>query len=212
MTLKTLIRDLADTMDGAGREFKRGFAGAFRKRGGKHRADAEAIRGWDRRHSSPEPRHRAQRRASPSHAKEYDILDEVSRGIDARGHTPRHRDPDYDPARDLGGAVGQAVRSIPGDVLSEVKGIPKKVPEQFAEEFYQDAIGQSGPDKYGPKSAGDERFLAPAAEAEALSGLSLAELETRFGLEPGSLDGATVVIKEIPGSRFVSVEVETPGR
>ena len=58
MTLKKLMKDLVDAVDGAGHEFKRGFSGAFRKRGGKHRADADAIRGLDRRSADSTPKHR----------------------------------------------------------------------------------------------------------------------------------------------------------
>lgn len=211
MTLKKLMRDVVDAVDGAGREFKQGFAGAFRKRGGRHRADADAIRGLDRRRTDYEPRHRADRRRPGSHARDYDIREEVWRGLESLGRTARHRSPDYDPARDLGGAVGQAVRSIPGDLLGEVKGVPKKLPGQLVEELYEDAIGQSSPDEYGPASTGDMRFLAPASEAADLAGFSNTEIETRFGLTPGTLNGATVEIETIPGSRFVSVEIDIPG-
>lgn len=208
MQLKKLMRDLVDAVDGAGREFKTGFAGAFRKRGGKHRADADAIRGLDRRARNSTPKHRKD--PSTSHAKKYDILSDVTRGMESRDHVPRHRNPDYDPMRDLGRAVGDAVKETPGDVADEVKGIPKKVPGQIVEELYEDAIGQDDPDKYG-KGGGDMRFLAPASEAGDLSGYSPAEIEARFGLDSGALDGATFEVKAIPGSRFVSVEIDRPG-
>jgi hypothetical protein len=209
MTLKKLMKDLVDAVDGAGHEFKRGFSGAFRKRGGKHRADADAIRGLDRRSADSTPKHRKDGKPT-SHAKDYDIREDVRKGIDALGTTPRHRDPDYNAARDLGTSVGKDVRGLPGDVLDEVKGVPKKVPGQFVEELYEDAIGQDNPDKYGATPKGDMRFLAPASEAGDLSGLSNGELEERFGLDAGSLDGATFEVKTIPDSRFVSIEVERP--
>ncbi|WCM55901.1 hypothetical protein [Microbacterium sp. EF45047] len=213
MSMKKLIRDVIDAVDGAGHEFKRGFAGAFRNRGGKHRADADAIRALDRRNADYEPKHRGDGKKPTSHAKEYHVLRDVSRGVDAqlRGYQPRHRNPDYDLARDLGRSVGNEVRSLPGDIADEVKGTPKKVPGQLVEELYEDAIGQDSPDKYGAKSAGDMSFLAPAGEADALSALSQAELETRFDLPPGALDGAKVEIKTIPDSRFVSIEFDVPG-
>lgn len=210
MSLKKTIRDVIDAVDGAGHEFKRGFAGAFRKRGGKHRADAEAIRGLDRKKPDYEPKHRAERKKPVSHAKEYDIRDDVRRGIEALGHEGRHRDPDYNAARDLGRSVGEDVRGLPGDVADEIKGIPKTIPKQLMEEMYEDAIGQDSPDKYGETGSGDMRFLAPAGEAVDLSALSNAELETRFDLPPGSLDGAKVEIKAIPDSRFVSIEIVVP--
>ncbi len=211
MTLKKLMRDIVDAVDGAGREFKQGFAGAFRKRGGKHRADADAIRGLDRRNADGVPKHRKDGKGPTSHAKDYDIRKDVRRGLETLGYTPRHADPDYDAARDLGTSVGKDVRGLPGDVLDEVKGVPKKAPGQLVEELYEDAIGQDSPDKYGEKGSGDMRFLAPASEAGDLNGLSNGELEERFGLAPGSLDGATVEVKTIPESRFVSVEIERPG-
>lgn len=207
MTLKKLMHDLVDAVDGAGHEFKQGFASAFRKRGGKHRADADVIRGWDRRNVDYEPRHRGDRRPTTSHAKDYDIRDDVRRGLDSLGHVPKHAAPDYDTARDLGTSLGKDVRALPGDVFDEVKDAPKKIPQQLREELYEDAIGQDSPDEYGEKSAGDMRFLAPASEAGDLSGLSNGELEERFGLAPGSLDGATVEVVPLPGSRFTSVEI-----
>ena len=210
MTLKNLMRDLVDAVDGAGHEFKQGFSSAFRKRGGKHRADADVIRGWDRRNVDYEPRHRGDGKPPTSHAKDYDIREDVRRGLDSLGHTPKHADPDYDAARDLGRSLGKDVRALPGDVLDEVKDSPKKVPQQLLEELYEDAIGQDSPDKYGETAQGDMRFLAPAGEAGDLSGLSNGELEERFGLAPGSLEGATVEVTPIPGSRFASVEIERP--
>lgn len=210
MTLKKLMRDLVDAVDGAGNEFKKGFSGAFRKRGGKHRADADAIRGLDRRHSNDLPKHRKDGKPT-SHAKDYDIREDVRRGLQTLGHTPRHSDPDYNAARDLGTSVGKDVRGLPGDVLDEIKDVPKKVPGQFVEELYEDAIGQDDPDKYGAKGQGDMRFLAPASESGDLSDLSNGELEERFGLAPGSLDGATFEIKTVPDSRFVSIEISRPG-
>ncbi|WP_194421443.1 hypothetical protein [Microbacterium abyssi] len=209
MQLQKLMRDLVDAVDGAGREFKTGFAGAFRKRGGKHRADADAIRRTDRRGRDSTPRHRAE--PTTSHAKKYDILSDVTRGIQSHGHVPRHRDPDYSSARDLGHSVGDGIREIPRDIVDGVKGVPKNVPKQLVEELYEDAIGQDDPDKYGRQS-GDMRFLAPASESADLSALSQGEIEVRFGLEPGALDGANVRIAPIPGSRFVSVEIDHPGR
>ncbi len=206
MTLKKLMRDLVDAVDGAGHEFKRGFSGAFRKRGGKHRADADAIRGLDRRNRDSVPKHRRDDKPA-SHAKKYDIREEARRGYETLGHVGRHRNPDYNAARDFGGAVGQGVRSLPGDLLGEVKGLPKKVPKQFVEELYEDAIGQDNPDKYGQSRSGDMRFLAPASEAATLAALDSAQLAARFGIDPSSLDGASIEIREIPGSRFVSVEV-----
>ncbi len=59
MQLKKLMKDLVDAVDGAGREFKTGFSGAFRKRGGRHRADADRVRGLDRSGADSVPRHRA---------------------------------------------------------------------------------------------------------------------------------------------------------
>jgi len=210
MTLKKLMRDLVDAVDGAGHEFKQGFSSAFRKRGGKHRADADVIRGWDRRNVDYEPQHRGNGKPPTSHAKDYDIRDDVRRGLESLGHVPKHADPDYDTARDLGTSLGKDVRGLPGDVLDEVKGVPKKAPKQLVEELYEDAIGQDDPDKYGETAQGDMRLLAPASEASDLSGLSNGELEARFGLAPGSLDGATVEVTSIPGSRFTSVEIERP--
>ncbi|WP_223627538.1 hypothetical protein [Microbacterium sp. EST19A] len=210
MTLKKLMRDLVDAVDGAGHEFKQGFAGAFRKRGGKHRADADAIRGLDRRSADGVPKHRRDDKGPVSHAKDYDIRTDARRGLETLGYSPRHADPDYDAARDLGTSLGKDVRGIPGDILDEIKGTPKKVPTQLVEELYEDAIGQDSPDEYG-ESEGDMRFLAPASEAAGLSGLSNAEIASRFGMASGSLDGATIEIKTIPGSRFVSVEIGAPG-
>ncbi|MEJ1922306.1 hypothetical protein [Microbacterium sp. KHB019] len=209
MQLKKLMKDLVDAVDGAGREFKTGFAGAFRKRGGRHRADADRVRGTDRSGADSVPRHRAEK--PTSHAKKYDILTDVSRGIETHGHVPRHAEPDYNLVQDLGRSVGKSIRDIPGDIVDEVKGVPKKVPGQLVEELYEDAIGQDDPDKYG-RQDGDMRFLAPASEASDLSRLGQSDLETRFGLESGALDGATVEIEEIPDSRFVSVKVGHPGR
>lgn len=211
MTLKKLMRDLMDAVDGAGREFKTGFAGTFRKRGGKHRADADAIRGLDRRNADRVPQHRADGKPPTSHAKDYDIRTDVRRGLETLGYTPRHADPDYNAARDLGTSLGKDLHALPGDVLDEVKGVPKKAPQQLVEELYEDAIGQDSPDKYGATRAGDMRFLAPASEAADLAGLSNAAIAERFGLDAGSLNGATVEIKAIPGSRFVSIEIERPG-
>lgn len=208
MQLKKLMKDLVDAVDGAGREFKTGFSGAFRKRGGKHRADADVIRGVDRRSRDRTPTHRAE--PATSHAKEYKILDDVSRGVDSYGHVPRHAKPDYNLMQDLGRSVGKSVREIPGDIVDEVKGVPKTVPKQIVEELYEDAIGQDDPDKYGHQS-GDMRLLAPASESEDLSRLTSHEIEVRFGLEAGSLNGANVTVSPIPGSRFVSVEIDIRG-
>lgn len=210
MSLKRTIRDIIDAVDGAGHEFKQGFAGAFRKRGGKHRADADAIRGLDRRKVDYTPKHRADGKGPVSHAKDYDIRDDVRRGIETLGYDARHRDPDYDAARDLGRSVGNDVRNLPGDVLDEIKDVPKNVPKQLVEELYEDAIGQDSPDEYGQKAKGDMRFLAPVGDAGDLDGLSHAELEARFDLAAGSLDGAKIEVKTIPGSRFVSVEITAP--
>ncbi|WP_238439493.1 hypothetical protein [Microbacterium sp. JZ31] len=202
------MREIIDAVDGAGREFKRGFAGTFRARGGKHRADADAIRGWDRRNADHDPRHRAD--APASHRKDYDIREDAARGWETRGHVPKHRDPDYDLARDLGRSVGKEIHAVPGDVLDEVKGVPKKVPSQVMEELYEDAIGQSSPDEYGETAAGDMRFLAPAGEAGDLRALSTIQLEARLGLAPGSLTGAEITVKSLPGSRFASIEIDRP--
>ena len=210
MSLKKLMRDLVDAVDGAGHEFKKGFSGAFRKRGGKHRADADAIRGVDRRASSDVPRHRADSKKPTSHAKDYNIRDDVSRGLQTLGHQPRHANPDYNAARDLGLSLGKDVRNLPGDVVDEIKGVPGKAPKQLLEELYEDAIGQDNPDKYGATSEGDMRFLAPAGEAGDIEGLSNAEIEARFGLDSGSLDGATFEVREVPGSRFVSIDITRP--
>ncbi|MGM7667926.1 hypothetical protein [Microbacterium sp. A93] len=207
--MKKLMRDLVDAVDGAGREFKQGFAGAFRKRGGKHRADADLIRGVDRSKRDYEPRHRGDGKSPASHAKDYDIREDVRLGVESIGNTPRHRDPDYNSSRDLGLSLGKDVRALPGDVIDEIKDVPKTVPKQLVEELYEDAIGQDNPDEYGV-GPGDMRFLAPASEAGDLSALSAAELEVRFGLEPGSLRGATVKFETIPGSRFVSVKIDAP--
>ncbi|WP_243231915.1 hypothetical protein [Microbacterium sp. CIAB417] len=212
MSMKKLIRDIMDAVDDTGHEFKKGFSGAFRKRGGKHRADADAIRGLDRRNAGQVPKHRADGKPA-SHAKKYDMLEDVTRGREYQlsGKTPRHRDPDYDLARDFGRSVGQEIRAVPGDVLDEVKGIPKNVPGQVVEELYEDAIGQDNPDKYGATAQGDASFLAPASEAAVLRGLSTAEIAARFGVDPASLQRADIQVKEIPGSRFVSVEIDVPG-
>ena len=208
MQLKKLMRDLVDAVDGAGREFKTGFSGAFRKRGGRHRADADAIRNLDKRGGDGIPKHRKE--PATSHAKKYHILDDVTRGVESHGNVPRHAKPDYNLMQDLGRSVGKSIRDTPGDIADEIKDVPKKVPGQLAEELYEDAIGQDDPDKYG-RSAGDMKFLAPASEAGELSGLSQGELEGRFGLEPGALDGAKVEVKPIPDSRFTSVEIDYPG-
>lgn len=209
MQLKQLMRELVDAVDGAGREFKTGFAGAFRKRGGRHRADADAIRGLDRRSADSVPRHRAE--PATSHAKKYDVLSDVSRGVESHGHVARHAKPDYNPMQDLGRSIGKSVHDIPGDIVDEIKGVPKTVPKQLVEELYEDAIGQDDPDKYGRKD-GDMRFLAPSSESGDLSGLGQGELESRLGLDPGALDGATIEVKPIPDSRFVSVEIDYPGQ
>ncbi|MCC2028754.1 hypothetical protein KEC56_04335 [Microbacterium sp. YMB-B2] len=219
MQLKKLMKDLVDAVDGAGREFKTGFSGAFRKRGGRHRADADRVRRTDRDGADRVPTHRdgadrvpTHRAEKPtSHAKKYDILTDVSRGIETHGHVPRHAKPDYNLMQDLGRSVGKSIRDIPGDIVDEVKGVPKKVPGQLVEELYEDAIGQDSPDKYG-RQGGDMRFLAPASEASDLSGLGQGDLETRFGMRSGALDGATIEIEEIPDSRFVSVKIDYPGR
>ena len=239
MQLKKLMKDLVDAVDGAGREFKTGFSGAFRKRGGRHRADADRVRRTDRDGVDRVPTHRdgvdrvpthrdgadrvpthrdgadrvpTHRAEKPtSHAKKYDILTDVSRGIETHGHVPRHAKPDYNLMQDLGRSVGKSIRDIPGDIVDEVKGVPKKVPGQLVEELYEDAIGQDSPDKYG-RQGGDMRFLAPASEASDLNGLGQGDLETRFGLRSGALDGATIEIEEIPDSRFVSVKIDYPGR
>ena len=207
MQLKKLMKDLVDAVDGAGREFKTGFSGAFRKRGGRHRADADRVRRTDRDGANGVPTHRAEK--PTSHAKKYDILSDVSRGIETHGHVARHAKPDYDLMQDLGRSVGKSVRDIPGDIVDEIKGVPKKVPGQFVEELYEDAIGQDNPDRYG-RQDGDMRFLAPASEASDLNALSRSELEARLGLEPGALDGAEVTVTTTPGSRFASIEIDYP--
>lgn len=212
--LKKLMRDLVDAVDGAGREFKTGFSGAFRKRGGRHRADADAIRALDKSGADSIPNNRKgpTHRAEPvtSHAKKYDILSDVTRGMDSLGHVPRHANPDYNTMEDLGRSVGKSVRDVPGDIVDEVKGVPKTVPGQIVEELYEDAIGQDNPDKYG-KADGDMRFLAPASESSELNALSQGDLESRLGLEPGALDGANIEVKPVKDSRFVSVEIDYPG-
>lgn len=212
--LKKLMKDLVDAVDGAGREFKTGFSGAFRKRGGRHRADADAIRALDKSgaDSIPNKRKGPTHRAEPvkSHSKEYSILSDVTRGRESFGHVPRHAKPDYDPMQDLGRSVGKSVREIPGDIGDEVKAVPKQVPGQIVEELYEDAIGQDDPDKYG-KADGDMRFLAPASESGELNGLSRGDLESRLGLEPGALDGANIEVKPVQDSRFVSIEIDYPG-
>ncbi|MFI8634024.1 hypothetical protein ACIGEP_15680 [Microbacterium sp. NPDC077663] len=209
MTMKKLMREIVDAVDGAGREFKKGFGSAFRKRGGKHRADAARIRGTDRRNSADAGRHR---RDAPvtSHAKKYDMLTDVTRGREQLGRTGRHAAPDYDVARDLGTSVGQAVRETPRDVLKEVLGTPKKVPGQVVEELYEDAIGQDNPDAYGQTSSGDMEFLAPAGEAAELRRLSRGALEERFDLPPGTLDGATFEVRPVPGTNFVTLDISRP--
>lgn len=204
--LKKLMRDIVDALDGAGREFKTGFSGAFRKRGGKHRADADRIRAWDRRNSDHSPQHR--RADKPrSHAKEYNIVTDAVKGWYSRDHVPQHRAPDYNAARDLGQTVGQDVRNIPGDVFDEVKGVPKKVPQQIVEELYEDAIGQDDPDAYGRDDSGSMKFLAPASEAEELRNASPAEVAARFGLDAGSLGDAEIKITVMEGTRFARVEI-----
>ncbi|CAL4858871.1 hypothetical protein [Microbacterium sp. MM2322] len=209
MTMKTLMREIVDAVDGAGREFKKGFGSAFRKRGGKHRADADRIRGTDRRNSADAGRHR---RDAPvtSHAAKYDMLTDVSRGLDQLGRTGRHAAPDYNVANDLGTSVGKAVRETPREVLDEVLGTPKKVPGQIVEELYEDAIGQDNPDAYGKKGSGDMEFLAPAGEASELRNLSQAGLEERFGLTPGTLDGATFEVRPVSGTNFVTLDITRP--
>lgn len=209
MQLKKLMKDLVDAVDGAGREFKTGFSGAFRKRGGRHRADADRVRRIDRDGADRVPAHRAEK--PTSHAKKYDVLSDVSRGIETYGHVARHAKPDYNLMQDLGRSVGKSVRDIPGDVVDEVKGVPKTVPGQLLEELYEDAIGQDSPDKYGRQN-GDMRFLAPASEAGDLNGLSQSQLEERLGLEPGALDGAEVTVTTMPDSRFASIEIEYPAQ
>lgn len=209
MQLKKLMKDLVDAVDGAGREFKTGFSGAFRKRGGRHRADADRVRRTDRDGADRVPTHRAEK--PTSHAKKYDVLRDVSRGIETHGHVARHAKPDYNLMQDLGRSVGKSVRDIPGDVVDEVKGVPKTVPGQLLEELYEDAIGQDSPDKYGRQN-GDMRFLAPASEAGDLNGLSQSQLEERLGLEPGALDGAEVTVTTMPDSRFASIEIDYPGQ
>lgn len=211
MTLKKLMRDLVDAVDGAGHEFKKGLAGAFRKRGGKHRADADAIRGLDRRHTNEVPRHRADGGGPTSHRRDYDIREDVRRGLQSLGSTPRHSNPDYNAANDLGTSIGKSIREIPSDIWDEIKGSPKKIPQQLVEELYEDAIGQSDPDKYGAKSEGDMRFLAPASEAGDLGGMSNSEIEARFGLQSGALAGASVEVSPIPDTRFVTIEIDIPG-
>ncbi len=75
----------------------------------------------------------------------------------------------------------------------------------------EDAIGQDSPDKYGEKGRGDMRFLAPAGDAGDLSGLSNSQLEARFDLAPGSLDGAKVEVKTIPDSRSMRMGTSPHG-
>lgn len=208
--LKKLMKDIVDAVDGAGREFKTGFSGAFRKRGGRHRADADAIRALDKSGADSIPKKRKPtHRAEPakSHAKEYDILKDVTRGHETFGNVPRHAKPELTPMHDLGRSVGKGVQEIPGDIADEVKGIPKRVPGQIVEELYEDAIGQDDPDKYG-KADGDMRFLAPASESGEVSSLSRADLEKRLGLDPGALEGANIEIKPVQDSRFVSIEID----
>ncbi|MCK6080029.1 hypothetical protein KZX37_05260 [Microbacterium sp. EYE_5] len=209
MTMKHLMREIVDAVDGAGREFKKGFGSAFRKRGGKHRADADRIRGTDRRNSTDAGRHR---RDAPvaTHAKKYDMLTDVSRGLDQLGRTGRHAAPDYDISRDLGTSIGQAVRETPREVLDDVLGAPKKIPGQVVEELYEDAIGQDDPDAYGQTSSGDMEFLAPAGEASELRGLDRAAVEERFDLAPGALDGATWEVRPVPGTNFVTIDISRP--
>ncbi|WP_300266986.1 hypothetical protein [Microbacterium sp.] len=208
MQLKKVMRDLVDAVDGAGREFKTGFSGAFRKRGGRHRADADSVRRIDKEGGRRQPTHRKDK--PTSHAKKYDILTDVSRGIETHGRVARHADPDYNVVRDLGQSIGKGIRDTPGDVWDEVKATPKKVPGQLVEELYEDAIGQDNPDKYGATS-GDMRFLAPASDSDSLTGLSQAELEGRLGLDAGALDGANVSITPVENTRFVSIDIDYPG-
>ena len=210
MTMKKVIRDIIDTMDSAGHEFKKGFSGAFRARGGKHRADADAIRDLDRKNAKDaKPKHRADK--PTSHAKKYDILTDVTKGREQIGRTGKHADPDYDAARDLGASIAKEIRAVPGDILDEIKGAPKKVPQQFIEELYEDAIGQGKPDAYGEKAPGqDMKFLAPASEIANLAALSTAQLESRLGLEAGALKGADVEINLVDGTRFASIEIDFP--
>lgn len=212
-TLKVVMRDIIDAVDGAGREFKQGFAGAFRKRGGKHRADADAIRGLDRR-SARDAKHRGEGKPPVSHAKQYDIRADVARGVASLDHAPRHRADDYDPFRDAGTSVGKEIRAVPGDILDEVRDAPKKIPGQIREELYEDAIGQSDPDRYGRTAEGDMTFLAPAADAGELRLLVQQDrrgLERRLDLEPGALDGAIVTVTLIPDTRFASIQVDRRG-
>lgn len=210
MTMKSLMREIVDAVDGAGREFKKGFGSAFRKRGGKHRADAARIRGTDRRNAADAGKHR---RDAPvaSHAKKYDLLTDVTRGREQLGRTGRHAAPDYNVANDLGTSIGKAVRETPGEVGEEVLGTPKKIPGQIVEELYEDAIGQDNPDAYGQTSSGDMEFLAPAGEAAELRRLSRGALEQRFDLPPGTLDGATFEVRPVPGTNFVTLDISRPG-
>lgn len=208
MTMKVLMREIMDAVDGAGREFKKGFGSAFRKRGGKHRADADRIRGTDRRNSS-DARHRRDAPV-PTHAKKYDMLTDVSRGLDQLGRTGRHAAPDHNAANDLGTSIGRAIRDTPGDIRDEVLGTPKKIPGQIIEEIYEDAIGQDSPDKYGQTSSGDMEFLAPASEATALERMSQAAIEARFDLEPGALNGASFEVRPVPGTNFVTIDISRP--
>ncbi|MDT3315685.1 hypothetical protein Q9S71_02505 [Microbacterium sp. KSW4-11] len=209
MTMKSLMREIVDAVDGAGREFKKGFGSAFRKRGGKHRADAARIRGTDRRNAADAGKHR---RDAPvaSHAKKYDLLTDVTRGREQLGRTGRHAAPDYNVANDLGTSIGKAVRETPGEVGKEVLGTPKKIPGQIVEELYEDAIGQDNPDAYGQTSSGDMEFLAPAGEAAELRRLSRGALEQRFDLPPGTLDGATFEVRPVPGTNFVTLDISRP--
>lgn len=209
MTMKHLMREIVDAVDGAGREFKKGFGSAFRKRGGKHRADAARIRGTDRRNAADAGRHRREAPVA-SHAKKYDMLTDVTRGREQIGRTGRHAEPDYDISRDLGTSVGKAVRETPREVLNEVLGTPKKIPGQIVEELYEDAIGQDNPDAYGQTSSGDMEFLAPAGEAAELRKLDQGALEQRFDLVPGALDGATYEVRPVPGTNFVTLDISRP--
>ncbi|MDJ1114607.1 hypothetical protein [Microbacterium dauci] len=208
MTMKVLMREIMDAVDGAGREFKKGFGSAFRKRGGKHRADADRIRGTDRTNRNDVPKHKKNK--PTSHAKDYNMLRDVHRGLGQLGRTGRHAAPDYNAANDLGTSIGKAVRDTPGDIRDEILGTPKKVPGQIVEELYEDAIGQDNPDKYGQTSSGDMEFLAPAGEAAALERMSQAGIEARFDLEPGALNGASYEIRPVPGTNFVTIDISRP--
>lgn len=204
---KKVIHDIIDAVDGAGREFKTGFGGAFRKRGGKHRADADAIRGWDRRNSSRTPRHRAD--APTSHAREYDIRREAAGVWKAADYAPRHAAEGVHPMRDLGTSVAKQIQALPGEVMGEVKGLHKKTARQLVEELWEDAIGQRSPDEYGVRDETPTRFLAPASERGALDDMSPAEIAERFGVEAASVQAGTIEVAPVAGGRFVSVQITT---